>query len=112
MKIIKILIGLLLIANLAMSATDIEVHINYPSDSVFIGSYNKLEIWVENTDTILGISLGFEYSGTPGTIMWDLDYGIVPPINVENDARSALQWVQENRGLEDNIPMPARRIHQ
>jgi hypothetical protein len=102
MKIIKILIGLLLVANLAMAATDIEVHINYPSDSVFIGSYNKLEIWIENTDSISGISLGFEYSGTPGTIMWDLDYGIVPPINIENDGRGSLQWVQQNYGFEDN----------
>ncbi len=102
MKIIKILIGLLLIANLAMSATDIEVHINYPSDSVFIGSYNKLEIWIENTDTILGMSLGFEYSGTPGIIMWDLDYGIIPPANIENDARGVWAWARYDRGFEDN----------
>ncbi len=103
MKILKFLLAVMLISSLAMAATDIEVHVNYPSDSVFIGSYNKLEIWVENTDTILGMSLGFEYSGTPGTIMWDLDYGIVPPVNIENDGRGALLWVQQNRGFEDNI---------
>jgi hypothetical protein len=102
MKILKFLLAVMLISSLAMSATDIEVHINYPSDSVYIGSYNKLEIWIENTDTILAMSLGFEYSGTAGTIMWDLDYGIIPPANIENDARGVWQWIQQNRGFEDN----------
>jgi hypothetical protein len=101
MKIIKILAGLLLVANLAMAATNVEVHINYPSDSVFIGSYNKLEIWIENTDTIIGISLGFECTGSLATLYWDEDYGSVPPVNIENDARFAINWQNLYYGFGD-----------
>ncbi|MBD3218390.1 MAG: hypothetical protein GF310_08955 [candidate division Zixibacteria bacterium] len=103
MKIIIILIGLLLLSGIAMAANDVEVHVNWPADTVFIGSYNQLQIWMENDVDLLGYAMGFEFSGYTGTIIWDMNYGDEPPGNVENDARGAIHQNFVPHGFEDNI---------
>ncbi|NIS15967.1 MAG: hypothetical protein GWN00_24370 [Aliifodinibius sp.] len=102
MKIIIIIIGLLLISSIAVAANNVEVHINYPADTVFIGSYNQLEIWIENDFDIIGLALGFEFSSYSGTISWNMNYGDFPPANVENDARGAIDFNYLALGLEDS----------
>ncbi|HEQ99915.1 MAG TPA: hypothetical protein ENO22_11315 [candidate division Zixibacteria bacterium] len=102
MKIIISIIGLLLISSIAVAANNVEVHINYPADTVFIGSYNQLEIWIENDVDVIGLHLGFEFSGYSGTITWDMNYGDFPPANVENDARGAILFTYLAYGFEDN----------
>jgi hypothetical protein len=103
MKIIIVIIGLLLISNIAVAANNVEVHINYPADTVFIGSYNQLEIWMENDTDLLGWSLGFEFDGYSGTIVWDLNYGDDPPANIENDAIGAILHNFMTLNMEDNL---------
>ncbi len=104
MKIIKILIGLLVIANIAMAANNVEVHINYPSDTVFIGSYNKLEVWIQNDVVVWGFALSFEVSGTLGTIEWMQDYGDHPPYFLEGGFRGYLTAFMSNLyGLDDTM---------
>ena len=103
MKIIKIIIGLLLISSTAIAAYNIEVHINYPTDTVYIGSYNQLEIWIENDTRLNGMSLGLEFDTYSGTIIWDPDYGDIPPAQIENDAIGNLSYIFNPLGFEDNL---------
>ncbi len=91
MRLIKIfLCGLLLFAYPAMAADNVVIHFNYPSDTIYIGQTNVLEIWLENDDDLEGLSLGFEFGNYVGTIEWDSTYGSHPPVNQENDAVGAL----------------------
>ena len=63
MKVLRFLPGLLLIAGFLYADNNIEVHFNYPADTVFIGEINTVEFWIENDDTLQGMTLGFEFSG-------------------------------------------------
>jgi hypothetical protein len=103
MKIIIIVIGLLLFSGMAMAANDVEVHVNWPADTVFIGSYNQLQIWMENDQDLIGYVMGLELSGYNGSIVWDLNYGDEPPGNVENDARGAIHQNIVPHSFEDNL---------
>ena len=72
-----------------MAADNVVVHFNYPSDTIYIGQTNIMEIWIENDDSVLGMALGFEFRDYVGTIVWDSAYGNYPPVNQENDAVGA-----------------------
>jgi hypothetical protein len=82
MRLIKILLfGLLLVAYPALAADNVEIHFNYPMDTIFIGATNTMQIWVESDDSIKGMSLGFEMNGYTGMVIWDLSFGNRPPVN-------------------------------
>jgi hypothetical protein len=82
MRLLKILLfGLLLVSYPALAADNVEIHFNYPQDTIFIGATNTMQIWVASDDSIKGISLGFEMSGYSGMVVWDLSFGDRPPVN-------------------------------
>jgi PKD repeat protein len=89
MRYLKILIVLVLMASTALAGNNVVIHFNYPSDSIFIGVDNKVEIWIENDDSIYGMSLGLMFSGYDGTVDWDESYGNKPPLNEHGDAIDA-----------------------
>ena len=81
-----ILLMPLLISAVAYAGNNVEIHFNYPDDSIYVGITNTLEIWIENDDTIKAMSLGLEFSGYSGIVTWDAGYGSNPPMNMEGDA--------------------------
>jgi PKD repeat protein len=84
MKVLRFLTGMLLMASFLYADYNIEIHFNYPAETVFIGEINTVEFWIENDDTLQGMTLGFEFSGYAGTIAWDSLYGSNPPLNIED----------------------------
>ena len=78
---IMILPLLVLISATAYAAGNVEIHFNYPDDSIYIGITNKMEVWIENDDTIAAMSLGLEFSGYGGVVTWDVpisEGGLIP----------------------------------
>jgi hypothetical protein len=73
-------------ATIPSSLDNVEIHINYPADTVYLRRTNTLEIWITNDMLVTGMMLGFEFAGNGGTIVWDSAYGNSPPVNEENDA--------------------------
>jgi hypothetical protein len=84
---------------------DVEIHMNYPMDMIVTGRTNKLEIWIANGNPLIAMSLGFEVSGYPGTLLWNLAYGNHPPYNLENDAVGAWEgFSHEQRSFDGSLP--------
>jgi len=83
MKALRILMCMLAMAGILYAEDNVEIHINYPADTVFIGETNTIEFWIENDDTLLGMTLGFEFSGYAGAVVWDSLYGSNPPLNID-----------------------------
>lgn len=102
MKILKILLGVLLLSNLALASNNVEIHINYPADTVYIGVSNRVEVWIENDLPLAAFSLGFSFSGFEGDIMWVNPYD---PFTPENDAVDALNTFYRQTGAE-NLALP------
>ncbi len=76
----------MLIASTALAGNNVEIHFNYPADNIFIGVENTAEIWIENDDSIYGMSLALEFSGYDGVVNWNQSYGNKAPFNEEGDA--------------------------
>jgi len=106
MKKLIILFCLMLLADAALAGYNVVVHVNYPKDTVFIGVSNFLEVWIENDDSIWGMSLGFECSNYSGTVDWDQNYGNNPPFNKENDAANAFTDFLYNLRSWDDLALP------
>jgi Dockerin type I domain len=102
MKLIKILVMLLLISNLAVAANNVEVRFNNGTDTIFIGARNTMEIWIENDETLQGMVLSFEFASYSGQIIWDTTYGNNAPVNGENDMIGAYSRLNSNtHGFDD-----------
>jgi hypothetical protein len=102
MKILKILLGVLLISSMALASNNVELHINYPADTAYIGVTNKVEIFIGNDQQLSALSLAFSFSGYEGDIIW-----IDPndPFTPENDAVDGLSTYYSQKGAEDlNLP--------
>lgn len=91
MKHLSIIVACLLFSAVPLfSADNVEIHLNYPYDTAFIGSNNTLEIWIENDSKLYAMSLGFEISGYNGVLQWNTSYGNHAPINIDHeDAQEA-----------------------
>jgi PKD repeat protein len=86
MRKVIILICLLCLVQFAVASNNVEVHINNPQDLLVVGDTSIIEFWLENDFLATAISIGFEFSGYSGIVIWDSLYGSNKPINVENDA--------------------------
>jgi PKD repeat protein len=76
---------LIVLTGSILADNNVEVHFNYPQDTIFVGDTNTLEFWIANEDTLHGFSLGFEFSEYQGEFLWDSSYGNYPPLNIEID---------------------------
>jgi PKD repeat protein len=99
MKILKILLGVLLISSMALASNNVEIHINYPADTAYIGVSNKVEIWIENDQALSAFSLAFSFWGPyEGEIIWEDAFS---PFTPENDAVGALNTHYAATGIDD-----------
>jgi hypothetical protein len=109
MKLTNIIIGVLLLAGMAMADNDVVVHVNYPHDEFYIGAANLIEIWIENDIELGAFSLGFEFSGYSGQIDWMLDYGSQEPalfelkMSEQWDVEVATQFSMDDNVLDDSV---------
>ncbi|NIS15968.1 MAG: PKD domain-containing protein [Aliifodinibius sp.] len=103
MKILKLLIGLMLVSVPALSAGNVEIHFNYPSDTIFIGGPNTMEIWIGNDEVIQGLTLAFEISGYDGTFIWNETYGSDPPFGRHNRGEYSLYLETDSNFLDDQV---------
>jgi PKD repeat protein len=101
MKILKILLGLMLLSIPAFASGNVEIHFNYPQDTIFVGGTNTMEIWIQNDENIEALSLAFELSGYAGTIIWDESYGADPPFGRHNDGDISLHLATDSSFLKD-----------
>ena len=106
MRIKLFLVCLLLLWSFALAENNVEVHFNYPADTVYIGAVNIMEVWLENDIDVIGLSVDFEFSGYTGQIVWDENYGDFPPANLENDFATVWTGVYPSfMGIDDmNLP--------
>ena len=103
MRVFTVLLCMGLLFSTVQAANNVEIHFNYPADTVYVGVANKLEIWIENDVTITGKSLALEFSGYAGQVDWNGSYGNRAPLNEENDAFEAFPGLAINYGnLYDN----------
>jgi PKD repeat protein len=93
MRHLKILIVLMLIASTALAGNNVEIRFNYPDNVIYVGVENTVEIWIENDDSLYGMSLGLMFFGYDGTVDWDEGYGNSSPLNEEGDAVDAFGGV-------------------
>jgi PKD repeat protein len=89
MKKLMLVVGLFFIASICIAANNVEIHFNYPRDTIYMGHTNRVEYWIENDDTIRGLALGMEYDLSDETlydsisVIWDSLYGNNPPMYIE-----------------------------
>jgi hypothetical protein len=106
MKLIKIIFMLLLLSNLAMAQSNVEVHFNHGQDTIFTGARNTMEVWIHNTDTIVGFTLGFRFETYTGDVNWVMTYGNEAPVNEEGDAIEVFSDVFPNHYGFDTPSLP------
>ncbi len=107
MKILKILLGVLLLSGVALASNNVEIHVNYPADTVYIGGVNKVEIWIENDEDLTGISLAFAFTGYDGVFQWIDPYN---PFIAENDADGRMNLAYAQGGALDS-ELPDTLLH-
>ncbi len=83
-------------APLILAANDVKIHINYPDDVVYADAMNTFEVWIENDQPLVAMSLGFAITATSGSIDWVTPYGQFPssqpPYFKVEDGASVGSW--------------------
>ena len=88
MRVCFILLCIGLLFTGAQASNNVEIHFNYPADTIFIGTNNTMEIWIENDFQLGFFSMALELTSDITQIEWNSEYGS-GGIQAVNDAVNA-----------------------
>ena len=112
MRVFLILLCIGILCTGAQASNNVEIHFNYPADTIFIGAVNTMEIWIENDIEIEALSLALLMTGDNNQFIWNTSYGSDGVLAV-NDALSGFgsahlnPMFQYDQYLPDSIIMSA-----
>jgi len=81
---------------------DVQIRLNGGDNVAYIGETNIIEIWIENDEPLLGISMGFEMSISGVSYQFEPEYGLFGYTNPEGNAVGAFDLVHTETAYIDN----------